>query len=192
MDFDGFLAFVRGGGHFPFEVQFGGFEDSGYPFTSRNSNPYERSFSIQGDKAVLVGWPVRREPVLTTEARRECLIQESRIYPLTLDLLRHSAQGFGILHGYHRAPTDVDNDLFVRVGLIDPKSVKPGGAPTVEQYLRQQLGQERPLILELTLEDVFVAAYEDNTLPVSSTKIWSITDARVDGRFLCSLYRPTR
>lgn len=194
MAFDGFLEYLRISGHFPLQVQIGGFQDRTYPFTSRNARPYERSFSIQGDKVVLMGWPVRGEPKCGPEATPEDLISESRIYPMTLDVLRRAAQGFGILHGYHRALTDVDNDLFFRIGLVGEKTVPLGSLLVLEQRMRQLLSQERPLIVEITLDDVFVAAYDDSTLPRTSTHIWPVTDPNVDGQKIIALYTscPTR
>ena len=73
-----------------------------------------------------MGWPIRGEPVSMPETTPEGFIQESRIYPMTLVVVRRAAQGFGILHGYHRALTDVDNDLFFRIGLVDEKAVPLG------------------------------------------------------------------
>jgi len=188
MAFDGFLGYLRRCGHFPLQVQIGGFRDRDYPFTSRRARPYERSFSIQGDKAVVMGWPIRGEPISIAETTSEDLIQESRLYPMTLDALRRAAQGFGILHGYHGALTDVDNDLFFRIGLVDEKAVPLGSIPALQQRLRQSLSQEKPFIVEITLDEVFVAAYNDNTLPRTSTDVWSVKDPKVDGEFICGLY----
>ena len=190
MDFAGFLEYLRGCGGFPLEIQVGGFQDRDYPFTSRKSRPYERSFSIQGDKVVVMGWPVRGEPVSMSvlQSTPETLIQESRIYPMTLDMLRHGAQGFGILHGYHRGFTDVDNDLFFRLGLIDQESTSLGSTSSLEMRMREHMSQATPLIIEVALDDVFVAAYDDDTLPVARTNAWSVTDRRVDGKFISELY----
>ncbi len=162
MAFDGFLRYLRGCGHFSLQVQIGGFQDRTYPFTSRNARPYERSFSIQGDRAVVMGWPIRGEPMSVPETTFEDLVRESRIYPMTLDAVRRAAQGFGILHGYHEKLTDIDNDLFFRIGLVNEKAVALGSVPALEQRMRQWLSQEKPLIVEITLDEVFVAAYDDN------------------------------
>jgi hypothetical protein len=135
-----------------------------------------------------MGWPIRGEPISIAETTSEDLIQESRLYPMTLDALRRAAQGFGILHGYHGALTDVDNDLFFRIGLVDEKAVPLGSIPALQQRLRQSLSQEKPFIVEITLDEVFVAAYNDNTLPRTSTDVWSVKDPKVDGEFICGLY----
>ena len=54
--------------------------------------------------------------------------------------------------------------------------------------MRQSLSQERPLIVEITLDEVFVAAYNDNTLPRTSTDVWPVTDPKIDGQFISGLY----
>ena len=87
MDFEGFLRYLRGCGHFPLEVQIGGFGEREYPFTSGNPitgekmRPYDRSFSLQGDKVVMMGWPIRGRPLLGPPATPEGIVQESRTYP---------------------------------------------------------------------------------------------------------------
>ena len=188
MDFTGFLAYLRGCGHIPFEVQVGGFANRDYPFTSRKTLPYERSFSVQGDKVVVMGWPVRGEPLPAPPATPAAGTHEARIYPPTLDLIRHAAQSFGVLHGYHRAITDVDNDLFFRIGLIDPKATTPPTTSALEIQVRQLLSAQRPLVIEIRLEDIYIAAYDDDRLPVSSTRTWSLADPSVTGSFVAGLF----
>jgi hypothetical protein len=159
MDFDGFLTFLRSSGFVPFEVQIGGFGNRNYPFTSRGKSPYERSFSIQGDKVVVMGWPVRGKPLTDQPGTPAEYVNEARLYPVTLDAVRHAAQRFGILHSYHRAPTDVDNDLFFRLGLVDAKTSAASSA--VEERVREHLSKQEPLIVEIGLQDMWLAAYED-------------------------------
>src|SRR5262245_43314583 len=57
MDLAGFRAFLSGDGHLPFTVQLGGFQPADDYFESRGMTPYQRSFSIQGAFAVMMGWP---------------------------------------------------------------------------------------------------------------------------------------
>jgi len=187
MDFAGYFAYLRGCGLLPFEVQIGGFANRDYPFTSRKTRPYDRSFSVQGDKVVLMGWPVRGEPFTAAPGTPAAVLHEARIYPAILDTLRHAAQRFGILHGYHRTLTDVDNDLFFRVGLVDPKAVTPAMTSVLETQMRQHLSIQQPLVIAIRLEDISVAAYEDDRLPVASTQTWSLADPRVTGDFVAAL-----
>jgi len=188
MDFTGLLAYLRGCGQIPFEVQLGGFAHRDYPFTSRKTTPYERSFSVQGDKVVVMGWPVRGEPFSVPPVTPTAATQEARIYPPTLEIVRHAMQGFGVLHGYHREVTDVDNDLFFRIGLIDEKATTPALTTALEIQARRILSAQRPLIIEIRLEDIYIAAYDDDRLPVSTTRIWSLADPKVTGQFVRRLF----
>src|SRR5271166_7019176 len=141
------------------------------------SIPYERSFSIQGDKVVVMGWPIRGKPFQQPPATLSAWVQEARLYPLTLDVVRHAAQVHGVLHAYHRALTDVDNDLFFRIGLlVDQTSLTERVRETLETEARQFLSIQPPLILNIRLDQVSVALYEEDTLPRSSTRVWSLAD----------------
>jgi hypothetical protein len=186
MDLDGFFNYLRRCGHFPLEVQIGAYDKRDYPFTSRQTIPYERSFSIQNDRIVMMGWPIRGNPSLVTPATPCAWVQEARLYPLTLDVIRHAAQGFGVLHSYHRELNDVDNDLFFRIGLVDPKSLTEQARRALEGEVRQFLSKQVPLVLDLRLDDIFVAVYEDDTLPPSSTQVWPLTDPKVNQEFVLS------
>jgi hypothetical protein len=185
MDFDGLLTLLRTGSFLPFQIQIGGFQDREYPFVSRGQRPYDRSFSIQNDMAVLMGWPLRGQPL--TNKNESNSIQESRIYPLALDDLRRAGQNFNILHAWHRTVADVDNDFYFRIGIIKKAPLDPSVKQDLENKIRQSLS-EKALIIEVTLEDLYVASYEDETLPLRSTKLWSISDKKVTGEFIESLY----
>ena len=104
-------------------------------------------------------------------------------------MIRHAAQGFGILHGYHRALTDVDNDLFFRLGLIDPKAITQATKDAVEIQARDFLRRRDPLVMELRLEDIRIAAYEDDRLPRASTRTWSLAEPHVTGSFVAGLFQ---
>ncbi len=188
MDFEGLLNFIRVVGRFPFQVQIGGFQNRDYSFMSRGQKPYERSFSVQGDKAVLMGWPIRGEPLTTGNPRALDLIQESRIYPTILDEIRQAVQSFNILHGYHVKLTDVDNDFYFRIGLINPPPLNPSLQQKVENTIRQYLSKIKPIIIEVMFSNVYVAAYDNETLPLDSTRVWPICDPEVTSDFIWSLY----
>lgn len=189
MDFAGFLAYLRACSQIPFKVQLGGFANLDYPFTSRGTRPYERSFSIQDDKVVLMGWPVHREhspgPIPRQPAGGP---PDGRVYPATLDIIRRAAQAFGVLHSYHRAVNDVDNDLFCRIGVIETKALTTARKSALEARGRQLMSQWPPLIIEIGLENICIAAYEDDRLPVLSTRTWPLTDLQVDGALTPSLF----
>jgi len=183
MDLDGLLNYLRTCGHIPLEIQIGGYGKREYPFASRSAIPYERSFSIQGDKVVMMGWPVRGNPFQLPPATPCGWVQEASLYPRTLDVIRHAAQSFGVLHAYHRRLNDVDNDLFFRIGVVDPKSPTERMLSVLDE-VRQFLSEQPPVVLEIGLDELFVAAYEDDTLPSSSTQVWSLTDPRLSQDFI--------
>lgn len=177
MNLEGVLDYLRRCAHFPLEVQIGGYGKRDYPFISRQACPYERSFSIQGDKVVMMGWPIRGKPFRQPPVTPSDWVQEARLYPLTLDVVRHGAQAYGILHARHRTLTDVDNDLYFRIGLlVDQTSSTERVRDILEAEVRQFLSIQPPLVLDICLEQVSVAVYEEDTLPPSSTRVWSLAD----------------
>jgi len=188
MNFDGVVEFLRRSGHFPLEIEVGGFNKRDYPFSSRQNTPFERSFSIQKEKVVVMGWPIRGKPLTVPPTTIQSWAQEARLYPDSLDQIRHAAQGFGILHGYHQRPVDVDNDLFFRIGLIDPGSLPEDGRSALETRVRQMFCTEPPPILDIRIDDLCLASYEDDTLPLSSTQTWPLTDPRLTASFITALY----
>ena len=167
MDFDGLLSFAR---HrlCPLRVQFAGFEDRDYAFTSRGERPFARSFSIQQGNVVLIGWPIASA---------------------ALDAARRSMQRYNVLHAYHRAPSDVDNDFFLRIGVIDdPSSVAADEARELEVQIRAWLATLPPLIVNVRLGDVYVVAYESEELPLASTRAFALTDATLTAARMRALY----
>jgi len=90
MNLEGTLDYLRRCGHFPLEVQVGGYGKRDYPFISRQSRPYERSFSIQGDKVVVMGWPIRGGPFQQPPATPSAWVQEA-------DSIRSPSTSYGTL-----------------------------------------------------------------------------------------------
>jgi hypothetical protein len=178
------FTFILESGHLPFEAQFGGFEDRDYPFQSRGARPYHRSFSIQGRTAVVIGWPVRA-------ARHDHDGRPTtRAYPLILDELRRSAQKFNVLHRWHRGAFDVDNDLYLRLGLLDGELVD-SQRELVEQDMRRALGASLPLTVRIWPSDLAVVSYpaDEETLPIGRSEVVQLTDPRLQSEdFVAQLY----
>jgi hypothetical protein len=167
-------------GDIPFDAQFGGFEDREYPFRSRGARPFDRSFSIQGKTAVVIGWPVR--------TRRGGASNHD--WPSVLDELRRSAQGFNVLHRWHREPADVDNDLYLRLGLLDGE-LADSQRELVEQEMRRALGGSSPSSVPIGPSDLAVVAYPagEETLPVDRSEVVRLTDPRLRrADFVAGLY----
>jgi hypothetical protein len=130
----------------PLRVRIGGFRPGqAVPFTSRGQHLAERSFSVQGEAFVLVGWPA------------DSLAGAAR----PVDELRREMNAAGVLHRYHARPADVDNDLHLVVGHHD-------GAPAAAlaratAAVRDKLAAD-PADLTIGLSDVKIVAADSHTL----------------------------
>lgn len=183
MDLHGFLTFLRAQSPLLLTIQIGGFQPHDRPFESRHKTPYERTFSVQGDKLVAMGWPVSTTPVNT-----ECL-QSASLYPNTLDRIRRAAERFYIRHAYHQKLSDIDNDFFFRIGLVKrPDKISSDQKLLLENRVREYARTRPPLFVEVRLQDLFIAVYEDEKLPLGTTQIFPLTDSQVNGDFLIRWY----
>ena len=130
----------------PLRVRIGGFRPGQeIPFTSRGQHLAERSFSVQGEAFVLVGWPADSLAGLGQP----------------LDELRREMNAAGVLHRYHARPADVDNDLHLVVG-------HQAGAPAAAlaratAAVRDKLAAD-PADLAIALSDVTIVAADSHTL----------------------------
>ena len=130
----------------PLRVRIGGFRpDQAVPFSSRGQHLAERTFSVQGEAFVLVGWPA------------DSLAGAGR----PLDELRREMNAAGVLHRYHARADDVDNDLHLVVG-------HQAGAPAsalarATAAVRDKLAAD-PADLAIGLSDVKIVAADSHTL----------------------------
>ena len=162
MDIPGYVDHLQRSADLPLTVRFGGFSDRPYPFDSRGQRPYRRAFSIQGTKAVVIGWPLVSG-------------EEGATYPPSLYRLRRAAEPFSILHAYHGGPDDRDNDAYMRLGLVNP-TIPPDLRRDVEASLRTYLST-RPLHVHLTPSDLSLVLYTDETLPPATTRVVPLSEA---------------
>lgn len=131
----------------PLAAQFGGYEPTGqYGFTSRGAHPHERSFSIQGTAAVIIGWPAS-----CGEGRQ------------VLDTLRRSFQDANALHRYHTEPSAVDNDLYLVAGHID-RSAASGKQIFAATSRGRAFAARNPVRFDINQSDLSVVSYEEATL----------------------------
>ena len=171
MNLPGFLRSLREGDDLPFSVQLGGFVDRHYPFESRCQGPDQRSFSIQGEYAVLMGWPVSAgtslDAVVSPRARdaRADRNEAEPSYPATLGRIRRSAESFHIHHQYHLAAVDFDNDLYLRLGTVDRDRIPDALSSSLEERARERLGGRPATLLPVGVEDLSVVSYTDRSLP---------------------------
>jgi len=188
MDLPGFRHYLLTSGILPFDIQFGGFSDREHPIRSRGKHPYERSFSIQGDKAVIIGWPRQKMASCVTLNPSEFSADGPNKYPDTLDRLRRTAQNFNILHTWHKNADDVDNDFYLRIGLVREMSPDTRLKSKIEDTIRMFLQQRGPVIMKVEPSDLFLVSYVDETLPPDSTKAWQLNDNTLNGYKLYALY----
>ena len=130
----------------PLRVRIGGFRpEQAVPFTSRGQHLAERTFSVQGEAFVLVGWPT------------DSIFGAGR----PLDELRREMNAAGALHRYHARPADVDNDLHLVVG--HHAGAPAGALARATAAVRDQLAAD-PADLAIGLSDVKIVAADSHTL----------------------------
>ena len=171
VDFEGLLGFLRSPAALDFSVQIGGFRaERDYGFTSQGRHPFVRSFSIQGETAVAMGWP-----------RAGCAFR------CCLDRLRRDVQRFGILHKWHRSSDDVDNDFFFVPGRISG-SVPEEQRASVEQQVRELLAGHEPFLLPINRHTLSFVAYKHRELPLASSRCMAVMDRAVTSEVLVPIY----
>ena len=130
----------------PLPVRIGGFRpDQKIPFTSRGQHLAERTFSVQDQAFVLMGWPA------------ESLAGAGR----PLDELRREMNAAGVLHRYHVRAADVDNDLHLVVG--HHRGAPAGALARATAAVRDQLAAD-PVDLAIGLTDIKIVAADSHTL----------------------------
>lgn len=130
----------------PLRVRIGGFRPGqAIPFTSRGQHLAERTFSVQREAFVLVGWPA------------DSLAGPAR----PLDELRRAMNAAGVLHRYHARPADVDNDLHLVVG--HHTGAPAGALARATAAVRDKLAAD-PVDLAIGLSDVTIVAADSHTL----------------------------
>jgi hypothetical protein len=148
MALDRALKILRSSLEYPCRIRIGGYRpDSEVTFSSRGMHPYDRTFSIQGQAFVLMGWPV------STIARG--------ISAKPLDDLRRSMNDANIMHWYHESLTDIDNDFHLVVGHhADAPSAKASEAvEEVRKYLANH-----PVEIDVGISQVAIVTSDSPTL----------------------------
>ena len=146
----------------PFDVTIGGYRDGGaYSFTSRGQAPYLRSFSIQGKRVVAMGWPFNRGTC-----------SES------MDILRRRFNAANILHRYHAATDDRDNDFFFVLGNTRPQDTSDSQLLEAQERIRAFMASLGPIPIQMAESHLKVVAYVDTRLPADTSCCYTIDDAR--------------
>jgi hypothetical protein len=133
----------------PLTIRIGGFLASDrLPFTSQGRHLHERSFTGHAGALVLMGWPAA------------ALESAGRLRPL--DELRRAMTEAGVLHRYHRAPGDVDDDFHLVIGHYG-NAADPGAVAAAVSAVRVYLA-DHPVELRVSLDDVRIIAADSPTL----------------------------
>ncbi len=174
MDPDGLLRFLREE-LAPIEVRVGGFRPGrDYGFESRGGPPAERSFSIQGDTAVAMGWPFREGAYCDA------------INELRWTLFRR----FGVRHRWHLEEGAADNDVYFVLGHLDSRGADAAELRRAAAEMRTYLSGLEGLSLSIGRESLRVVAYEDKRLPPKTCKAWALDDPDLTPERLRALYPP--
>jgi hypothetical protein len=181
MEFEGLLRSLQRAFSNSVLIQVGGFAPHQDSFRSRGLLPFERSFSIQGNKAVVMGWPVRSEAIIGASSSIDDREGRHPRYPNSLHRVRLDMQTHGVLHAYHAKLHDVDNDFYFRLGTIADSSLLTRKIISETEVSMRQWLSKTPLTLEIRLSDLCVAFYRTTELPRASTRTICISDGRCTG-----------
>lgn len=153
VDFQGLTNFLNSETMEPIEVRIGGYRrDAPSRFDSRGLHPYLRSFSIQGEIAVAMGWPVQSDD-----------------FRKPLDNMRRHFQRFGLRHKWHNTETDVDDDFFFVLGRIDGHRVTLAALDSVAEEMRVILEGHSGTRLYIQQNTLRFVGYVDPQLPVETS-----------------------
>lgn len=168
IDLSGFLNYLFDSDRLPMNIRFGGYDPCiDYNYLSRDRHPYHRSFQLQpsGEQtllAVLIGWSFWEEWIT-----------------LNLEYLRRDAQKFNLLHKYHVLRDRVDNDFYLRLGVIEGE-LSPEAIATIETEIREMLRIKSFFDVTIKPENLSFVRYQDLSLPPETTEILSLMQATSD------------
>lgn len=169
IDFESLLAFLRAPSFPGFTVQVGGFQSGlSYGFTSQGQHPEVRSFSLQKEIAVAMGWP-----------------RSGETFPPVLDSLRRRFQSFGALHKWHHRPEAADNDWFFVLGRVGTE-VSAATRGKVEMSVRRLLASREPCLISVSPQSLRFVAYSNPLLGAGQTRV--MNGAEVTPALLQTVY----
>jgi hypothetical protein len=161
INFSRFFHILKHSRVLPFSVSVSGYkDDEAYSFTSRDLHPYLRCFSIQGEIAVVIGWPY-----------------DGHHYQDSLDELRRSFQTADVLHKYHGSPKDIDNDFFFAVGKVARERIDNIVLQQLCGKMRHFLSLTHTEPIEISRHCLRVVAYEDAELPPRTSRAYTLDEA---------------
>lgn len=173
MNFPRFFHILKHSRVLPFSVNISGYKEvEAYPFTSRDLHPYLRCFSIQGEIAVVIGWPY-----------------DGNHYLNSLHELRRSFQAAKVLHKYHGSPNDVDNDFFFAVGKFARERIDNIVLQQLCGKMRHFLSSTHTEPVEISRDCLRVVAYANAELPPRTSCAYTLDEAEAKIDEIRRVYR---
>ena len=162
IDFPNLIDRLKSQIDLPLTIRFGGYDRRcNYNFLSRQQHLYFRSFQLQSTATeaipVSIGW------------------SWDNGVSLAIDNLRRNLQQFNLLHKYHAAPEDLDNDFYLRLGTID-RRLTMEETDAIATRIRDLLESQTPLYIPIELNDLAFARYQDLLLTPATTKVLPVAD----------------
>ncbi|NJK47457.1 hypothetical protein HC931_04010 [Candidatus Gracilibacteria bacterium] len=155
-----FIDFIRQSDRLPIQIKIGGYNRAiDYGFLSKNRHPFERSFQFQGNFAVLMGWSSKNTRI-----------------SLDIDRFRLECQNFNLLHKYHKQPDSIDNDCYMRIGVLKDK-LSNEKIHAIEKEIRDSLVAIAPIELSIDVNSLNFIGYQNLSPSPDTTKIITLHDA---------------
>jgi len=152
-----FLEFARSKDRSPIDINIGGYLPEFREFTSRDQEPYQRSFCIQDDIVVVMGWPA-------VAASGQKL----------LDKYRRSFNKVNVLHKWHRTSTEIDDDFYLVLGRL--QQINDKKKDQLIKIMRQYLSEQETIEMKLDRKKLSVVGYIDPQLPLNTSNEFSLMD----------------
>jgi len=170
VDTEKLIRFIQSDKIEDIEIKIGGWEPHAhYDFYSNSQHPYMRSFSIQGEIAVAMGWPF-----------------DSGQYSERLYKMRKRFEEINVLHKWNKHDYR-DNDFFFVIGRVLKKYADP--------LVFQQLANEIRILLSGVDERIIIGkdtislvAYVDARLPLDTTRSFDLRDPMLTSALIDRLY----
>ena len=159
IDLEGLSQYFQSSDRFPLTLRFGGYHPHlDYKFLSRNQHLFNRSFQLQLSPkkttiAILIGWPFNQN----------CI-------SLDLDRLRRNSQQFNFLHKHHTLPQTIDNDFYLRLGIVE-EPLQAEAIYLVQDKIRTILQTKSPIYIPLEKKDLAFVQYQYPSLPLDTTQV---------------------
>jgi hypothetical protein len=171
VDPSGLLSFVRS--DHSIRVRVGGYQHhKEYPFKSRGMHPYVRSFSVQRDIAVAMGWPV-----------------DDSGFPNSIDHLRWRFNSqLNVRHKWHKQAGDCDNDFFFVLGRVDRRQIDAFRLQRVVEKARLSLAGLDGVLATIGADTLQFVAYLDPQLPIETSCSFAVNDPALTAERLLVLY----